>query len=447
MENMESNTPPQTQPIPPDQTPSSASKLLNYILTQYSTRPPGSVNESLTIAQLRGEFQKVCDTVEEEQYKYPSYLTPFKWYFVSIYFIGLMVSGIFTPLGMMIIALLGVLIYWVIYDIQFNFIDRILPGTSTLNLFSMINCTDLEHTATEKTLLFVGHINDMRKDSGVLYHLTAKIMHFAVYFFALVVFVGYIVGLFTNNYIVLPAVSIASTVVLFFVMTLYFTGKKNRVSGLATAVCLTQLAQQVKESSVSLLDSTNVGFLVTTNYNERHSGIRAFIRAHSKDERLKPEKTLVVCLDELDDSETLTCYKREGFIKYSTNLYNLIKDAAESEGISIGNVANYIHQPFSFAEEFGWKYQGVVPITAKCRSVKRKAREAKEKEAKDDVGVICIHDDQIKCINDTTKLLWRLARVIDNSAEGSKIPVKTIPLPKPSIEQPTNFVGDSPIVL
>ncbi|EKE36981.1 hypothetical protein ENUP19_0136G0007 [Entamoeba nuttalli] len=396
---------------------SSISKLLQYLLSQYSERPFGSVNESLTMGQFRGELQKVCDIVEEEPFKICPYITRHKWLFISLYFVGIMVCGILSPLATIIVSLIGTILYWLIYDIQFSFLDFVLPGKQSLNLFGVINGSLHEEDIPKRTLLFVSHISDIKKDSGIIYHLTGILVHFSLYILTLFILIGFIIGEVYNNFVLIPIASIVSTIILFFSMSMYIEGKKNKVSGLATSLCLMNLSQKLKEDNSPVLENYSVIFLITTSIGERHEGIRAFLKRHKKDERFNPKNTTIICLDELDDSETISCYSKEGFLfkKYDQSLIDLIKDASESEGIAVQCVTNRIHQPFTFASEFSGKYSRVVPLTAKCRSVKRKFREEKEKNTKQDGSVICVHDDQMKCVNNCSILLLKVCKLLDSS--------------------------------
>ncbi|KAL7716576.1 Uncharacterized protein QTN25_005873 [Entamoeba marina] len=403
-----------------------SNKLLTYILSQYANRPHGSINQNMALAHFRGELQKVCDDVIEETYRICPYLSNKKYVIISFFFIALTVVGLLSSIATLIVALVGMFLYWLIFDMQFSFIEKIFPAKKVGNVYGMMYGSEHNKTSLEQTILFVSHIDDVKNDFGVVRHLIALFVHWSVYVITLVTVIGYFVGVGTGNYVVIPFVSIIATILLFFSMSLYIDSPTNKVSGVATAVCLMDLANSLSYEGTRLMDSTNIGFLITSSMNERHEGIKSFIQSHSNDTNINPASTTIVCLEELNDSETLCCYRSEGFrfTKYSETVINTLKDAAEAEDVPLLSTINRVHKPFTHATTFlDNKFKEVVPITAKTRGLKRKSREEEERKVKKEKNTVCIHEDQFKCIEDTTKVLLRYCKIDDASRSPLRQPV------------------------
>lgn len=390
-------------------------QLLHYIISQHSQRSHGTLDEYLTMGTIKNELYKTCDSIEEQPFKCCPYLTKYKWAFLSFYYALIMLSSLLNPFLLVIIAISGTCIHWCIYGIEFQWIERLLPGVQSLNLFGKMYCSQHDHCFNEKTVLFVSHTDDCYKDKGIVVQLCQSFIHYGVYFMMIIAISSFCFGIVTQNYIFITITSILSLIYMIFSMSISFKGKENKISGLATTSCLLSLAKKLKQEKSSLLQTTNVYFLITTTNSERHSGIRSFLNIFKNQQQDKEKNIIIICLDELDDSDTLCCYKKEGIFSssYSKTLIDNLQDASQREDICLNSFTNYLYQPFTSAKEFLHSFKEVVPIIAKCRQLKRKIREEKEKEIINEGEIVCLHDDQIKCIISCSQLLFRYLSTID----------------------------------
>lgn len=398
-------------------------KFLYTILSQYPNRPYGSKNEELVISSIKNELHKTCDIVEEEQIKFHPYLSKFKWMIISFYFTILIISGLLHPLALFIISIIGTCCHFLLFDLQASWFISLFPGIKTTNLFGQINCLDHEHCFNEKTILFVGHIDNCFKEKGTISHILSMCITSCLYLLCILSCIGYIYGKTTGNYLFSPFVSIISLILLVCSMSLYGKGKVNKVSGLTTTSCLLQLSSYFKHNNISLLKSTNIAFFITPIHSERNEEISHFVKSFSNRQKQQLENTIVICLDELDDPETLTCYKYEGIFdkRYSERVMNALKDASQQEDVFLTNKTKMTQSTKSIAKIFRKYFTEVVPIDAKCHPMKQILREEKEHQVKKDDENIFIHDDQIDCVNQCVKMLKRYIESIDFVIEMKQI--------------------------
>jgi uncharacterized membrane protein len=82
------------------------------------------------------------------------------------------------------------------------------------------------------------------------------------------------------------------------------------------------LIQQLKENNQSLLQSTNISLVITTSHTERYEGIKSFISFYKTQHKDQLDNTIIISIEELDDSESICCYKQETQQCYQRNDYN-----------------------------------------------------------------------------------------------------------------------------